>query len=191
MVRHFNTTSASHRWPRRGYISLLCLSRISSTSFGWRETSAVHCPNPPCPFTALTHSDRNSRFVCWASRCVDVTTFQGNLPEHRMGHRMLMGGWACPLGRQTIPSVHRALVSSCWRIPGYRNRIDLRRGLPDRSHRRLGTFPQCRKPGWLLETNPVWLALDRCSPHETQAERLGSHLRVTLVAAGAIANTNL
>ena len=48
---------------------LLCLSRISSTSLGCRETSAVQSPNPPCPLTALTHSDRNSRLVCccWSS----------------------------------------------------------------------------------------------------------------------------
>lgn len=42
----------------------LCLKRISTKSFGWRETSATHSPNPPCPFTALTHSERNSRLVC-------------------------------------------------------------------------------------------------------------------------------
>ena len=33
------------------------MARISITSLGCRETSAVHSPNPPWPFTALTHSE--------------------------------------------------------------------------------------------------------------------------------------
>ena len=39
-----------------------CVCKIPATSFGWCETSETHCPNPPCWFTAFTHSAKNSRF---------------------------------------------------------------------------------------------------------------------------------
>jgi hypothetical protein len=42
---------------------------IPATSAGSFETAHCHVPKPPCWFTALTHSSRNSRLVlsCWVS----------------------------------------------------------------------------------------------------------------------------